>query len=730
VRREGGEVVEISSVLNITAGQIIDSLLAIPAFLPATFCTGYLAAWFTNLHGFRHRSLVERVFWSLPLSLAVSTIAAVLIGKFFSLGAVIVFFLASAALFLATFFWEHRRLRNSANKWTIGLRPLSGRALLLAIVWIAAVILFLVDFQSGPRLYSSLPIFDHGARVNWIESILRTGIPPANSLYSYKHAAPMRNYYFWYVLCAVVARMAHLPVRAVLISSCVWSGFVLVALIGLYLKHVLAVGVRLREQFLLCVFLLSVTGLDICVHLWDTLYLHQPLPGMLNVWSVGPIASWFNSLLWVPHHVASMACCMLAFLLAWMDGKDGERRPVASVVLIATALASAFGISIYVAFGFFIVMLAWAVWELAIERTPRPVVLMAIGGAGAVVLLLPYLWELTHNSSGIHGGSVFAFSLRETVPPAGLLASSFFQHLASGHSLAAQNLANLVLLGPGYFVEFGCYFAVFLIYLIPAWRGRAPFTHAYRSLLFIVAATILLISVLRSGVLDYNDFGIRAALIAQFVLLLLASQLITSWKEADIKRAEPASSTSAPGNTPQWLRSIFSFALIFGILGTCYQALMLRFTVPLVEAAHVWPVHEAGAGNLSHQAYISSIGYAQLDAAIPRRVVVQPNPTSPDPYWALVDQLDIDHQMAIASDKPWCGAELGGDPSGCPKMAADIDSLFSRATAEQARATCRQYGIQYLVARIYDPSWTDRTGWVWTLNPVVSEDEFRAVDCR
>ena len=63
-------------------------------------------------------------------------------------------------------------------------------------------------------------------------------------------------------------------------------------------------------------------------------------------------------------------------------------------------------------------------------------------------------------------------------------------------------------------------------------------------------------------------------------------------------------------------------------------------------------------------------------------------------------------------------------------MAADIDSLFSRATAEQARATCRQYGIQYLVARVYDPSWQDKTSWVWTLNPVVSEDEFRAVDCR
>jgi hypothetical protein len=81
-------------------------------------------------------------------------------------------------------------------------------------------------------------------------------------------------------------------------------------------------------------------------------------------------------------------------------------------------------------------------------------------------------------------------------------------------------------------------------------------------------------------------------------------------------------------------------------------------------------------------------------------------------------------------DQQGCGAELGGDPSGCPAMAAAIDSLFNGATAEQARKTCRQFGIQYLVTRVYDPAWNDKTGWVWTLPPVVPDDEFRALDCR
>jgi ABC-type multidrug transport system permease subunit len=98
---------------NITAMQIGESLLAIPAFLPATVCTGYVVGWFTNLHDFRQRSLVERIFWSLPLSVALSTISAVLIGKFLSLSAVVVFYAAASVLFLAILAREGFRLRRS-----------------------------------------------------------------------------------------------------------------------------------------------------------------------------------------------------------------------------------------------------------------------------------------------------------------------------------------------------------------------------------------------------------------------------------------------------------------------------------------------------------------------------------------------------------------------------------------------------------------------------------------
>ena len=693
-------------------------------------CTGYLAAWFINLHGFRQRSLVERVFWSVPLSVGISTIASVLSGKFLSLTAVVVFFVACAAAWLVVISREVFQLRRSGRKGNIGWRPFGGTAMMCAIIWAVAAVLMLVDFQSGHKLFMSNVIFDYAPRVSYVESVLHTGVPPANPLYWFRHASSMRYYYFWYVLCAAVARMSHLPARAVFIASCAWAGFVLAAITGLYLKHFLSAGVRLRKQFLVAIFLLSATGLDICVNFIDVLYFHHPMPGYLNVWTKGQITSWLVSILWDPHHVVSMACCMFAFLLAWLAGKDGARGRAVSVLIIAAALASAFGLSIYVTFAFFLLMLAWAVWQFAFERKPRPAFILAAGGACAIVLLIPYLLELMHTQSNIQGGSVFVFEVREMIPPDALLASHLFSGLAVSHPAAALNLVKLILLAPGYVVELGFSFAVFLIYLVPAWRKGVTLTPEHRALLVIAVASIPLLSFVRSGVLEGNDFGWRAALLLQYPLLLLASELLTGWRAAAVKPVPPAESGALHRGTPPWLRSIASFALILGVMGTFYQVLIMRFTLPVLEAAQHRDPSDIASNGLSHDAYIAYLGYAHLADSIPNTAIVQYNPAALSIFWTSVDWVGIDHQVAIAGDGAGCGSELGGDPTGCKPMAADIDALFRVGSAERARAVCGRYGIQYLVVRIYDPVWNDKSSWAWTLNPVVADEDFRALDCR
>jgi hypothetical protein len=329
----------------------------------------------------------------------------------------------------------------------------------------------------------------------------------------------------------------------------------------------------------------------------------------------------------------------------------------------------------------------------------------------------------------MQGGSVFAFSVRETIPPDALLASPLFHHLAIVHPHAARSLANLLLMPFGYAIELGFLFVVFLIYLVPAWRGHRPLTPAQRTLLIITIAIIPFTSLIRSGVLVINDFGIHSPLFMQFPLLLLASELLISWRYQARKSDLGLEQAGPVPRTPYILRSIVSLAIVIGILSTCYRALTLRFILPLSDL-NASSSHDPEVQGLSHKAYISYLGYAKLDAAVPHDAVVQFNATDSWVFWKNVDLGNIDHQVAIAGGAPSCGSELGGDPSGCPAMAAAILPLFKDATADQVRATCHDYGIGYLVTNVYDPVWNDKQSWVWTLSPVVADPEFRALDCR
>jgi hypothetical protein len=243
----------------------------------------------------------------------------------------------------------------------------------------------------------------------------------------------------------------------------------------------------------------------------------------------------------------------------------------------------------------------------------------------------------------------------------------------------------------------------------------------------IAVGTLVIVSVMRSAVLTSNDFGWRAVLLLQFPLLLFASEAMTGWRFVERKETVPADWAGLPRHTPHWLRSIAALALLVGVASTVAQALLLRFDIPLAEV-HLRTVHDPRAGELPHTLYISDRGYAELDRAIAGDAIVQANPAVAD-YERAADLLGIDHQMALAVDKPYCGAELGGDASACPGMAAAIDGLFQGASAEQARAVCHQYGIQYLVSRVYDPAWKDASGWVWTLPAVVQDEEFRVLGC-
>jgi len=722
------------SVPNITAEQIFTTLAATVAFVPVTICTGYLAAWLTDLHSFRRRPMVERLCWSVPLSIALSTIASVLVGRLASLKIAAILILLSALASFAVLLQEYLRLRGSSQKWLIGLRPVGVTILLLTICFIAFEIFSFVDFQSGERLYFSLAFYDIGPRTHWANSVLRTGIPPANPHYFYQHAANLRYYYFWLVDCAVVAKFSRLPMRSIVNAGCIWSGFALTALTGLYLKYFLEVGDRLRRQFYIATLLPAVGGFSLCISFWNMLVLRIPPPG--DVWYPGQIADLVSFPLFYPHHLVGMVCCMFAFLLAWISSRDANSFSVswaANIIFIGMALASAFGISVYTTFAFFLIIVCWSSWQIALHRAWRSSFQLFAGGSISFVLLFPYLREITHSDSKMSGSSPFVLSVRETIPPDRLA------HFISASSPAvARAVAKLILLLPGIALELGLYTIVLVVFLRAAWRGRllpsraeARLSRAHRTLLFMILVTLPITSFLRSAVISVNDFGIHSALFIQYPLLLLASEILIASK---LSQREPTSAAASSANMSliqpsRFLASVISLAILIGVLGSCYRVVVLRFLLPIADrgAASASNPHVAA---LPHKAFIANIGYGELNRRIPINAVVQYNPQDDWNFWKNVDYANVNRQTAIAGDGLWCGAELGGDPSGCPAMLADIPPLFRNATAQQALSACRKHSIQYLAVNIYDPVWHNPVSWVWKLNPIVADPEFRALDCR
>ena len=712
-------------MISITTRQLIEESIAVPAFIPLTVCTGYLAAWSANLFGFRTRSLVERFFWSVPLSISISTISCVLLGMFVSLTLASATLVLSALVLLTILAYEWRQLRLKSQAWRIGIHPLGGITAVFLVLWMVIIVASLVDIQSGQKLFMSLTIYDHAQRSNWAESILRTGIPPANPMYFFRQPAAMRYYYFWLVDCAAVAKYSCLSMRAILAGGCVWSVIALASIVGLYLKHFLEVGDRLRRQFVIALGFFAVTGLAFLVDLWNMFVLHLSFPG--EAWSLGQVQDWLSFFAAYPHHVVAAVCCLFAFLLAWLSANQ-HKQSAASVVFIAAALASSFGLSVYVAFAFFLVVILWTLWRVSVEHRMRGSLLLAAGGICALVLLIPYLRSLTHSESKMAGGSIFVPWVREMIPPGALLGVAPFRNLSLLHPQLAEALAKLVLLIPGYAIELGFYFVVLLIFLIPAWRGGSRLTPAQRTLVVLALATLPVMSFLRSAVINVNDFGMHSALFLQIPLVLLASELGMVWY---LEKRQTASAALPPGllHPPRWLRNIADLAIIIGIASTVFKAFNMRVSLPLLEA-NVPAAINSQAPELSRKAYIAHEGYSALNAAIPHDAVVQFNPAATIAWWPSADFLGVHHQIVTESDQLWCGSELGGDPTGCPAIIAAVHLLYQDASGSQARAVCSQYGMQYLVAYVYDPAWNDTNSWVWTLPPVVAQPKFRALDCR
>jgi len=713
---------------NFMLQDLFGTLVAVLAFAVVLYAPGYLVAYATDLFSFRQMEFADRSLWAIACSFSVVPIVSYLVGRGAGLAG-INWLLGASAVAVLLLWWK-----SSKSVWSRRDKRVTA---LLVCGWIAFVLLMLIDVQVGNKLYFSVVMADQSYRIAFTDAVVRSGIPPMNPLYLAGSPAPMRYYYFWYVLCAAVVKLAHVSSRQSFIASSIWAGFGLFVTVKLYTSHFFRWE---RKQRWIALGLLFMTGADLIPSLGNAI-LQPSWNGDIEWWSVDPISAWPDSLLWVPHHVASVLCCLLGFLFLWRTLQSPNQELVRrssrrwAIVLAAFAFASAFGLSIYVAFGFALLMIAWLV-RLAVLRHPERHALwqrVAVIALLSAVLLAPFVCEmacLPHavvtSGNSAPAPHMFSLSVRRMIDSGLLTGLPIFASWNQSHPVLLDQAIRLILLLPGLAMELGLYGAVLVLLLLAKRRQPMQTDEARDTSLFFTLCGLVMTLFISSSVMSNNDFGYRAVMLPQFFLLLLAADVLGSWRTGG--------SAYAIAQTPGRRRWIYSL-LILGVAGSIYGAFMLRAWLP-VETARV----QNGFSELPSDAFELRETFAALDRVAPKSAVIsfrlidqtldrKGEVMTPNEFYQRMLVMDSGRQILNAERD--CAFHFGGDPSQCATIQDATAQLYASPSpgAEWARDYCSRFGVQYLLLSHRDPDWSSESGWPVTLPSIAQQPGFRILQC-
>jgi hypothetical protein len=708
--------------------DISGSALGCLLFIPILLSPGYAAAWLSGVLGFRTLTAPWRLLISLPLSVAIGPIVIFLAGNVLADGnpsltsytewlPVYVFYGACFLIWMALLcgLGGHETL----PRWLAGLWRVPRVWRIIPAVWLLVAIGSLVNIEFDNRLYLSFSNFDHTTRAAITDAISRTGVRPLNPFYGLGSLAPLRYHYFWFLLCSLVTQMSGALVSSALVSSqqaiiasVVWCGWSLIAMAPLYLRFLHGQsGAALRRCSLVAVALFTVTGLDLIPLAIYSITVPEVFPEL--EWWNEQVASWYGSLIWVPHHVGALIACLIGFLVLWDAGTTRSlRRRIAGSSLAGIALASATGTSIYVALVFVIFLCVWFLVTLA-RRWWNHTSALLMTGVVSILLVRPYLHSLAGGTSPKPGTAAAAavssfvrFDVRQFNPLTDMTHGAAFTPL----KVAMMRLAVLPL---NYFLELGFFGIASIVFLIGLRKCR-PLRPGVIAGITMAAVSVLVCTFLRSGTLEGNDLGWRGFLPAQFIMLLWAAELMVQ----EGTRAEAVGRNFRSW----WLRSpVWAPLIVLGVLGTCYEVVMLRTYFVLNDADKVWPTMYAPDRSFGVRALELRRAYDALDQILPRTARVQSSPEHR--YFDFYFGLYSNRQTVLGDGA--CGAVFGGDPAPCPAALAEVSEIFDGGPDwETVRDTCRKLSIDALVVTDFDPAWGFQS-WAWQTTPVISEDHVR-----
>ncbi len=725
-------------------------------FAPFLVPPGYLLAQALDLNGFRSRSLSERLLWAVSLSTPLAILLTVFAGRHLSMAATSAVAWAGVAAWLAVLGWQGAtgRLRRSTNadRWTLW----AAAAMVAGALYTALATL---GITVGRKLYEGTYAGDWSVRIPLTAAAIHNALPIPTPFYAaFGATAPLRYYYYWYVLCGAAGRLGHLGARPVLAASSAWSGLALVAtlfLLGKYLfgwSSAPATGGSLRRLCVLSLAVSCVLGLDVLPAIAGLLLPHPKLFPELEWWrSQGDFSpSFHTAVLYAPHHTAGLACCMLGFLLLTLCAQRQSTavawRPLLTAAVCAGAcFAAAVGTSTYLTVVFAISCVLLAA-ERAWARDWRAVGAVALAGVVALPLSATYLHEILSGAGAslhrddlhVHHARFVALALRNlSLPWVELIQIRNAMHLPG----KTPFWVKLVFRGPLtlllYVVELGFFGAVLVRRGWLDLRKPATLSTAQHMqwVLFAGLATAALL-LTSAPVIGVNDLGRHAGLALRFVAVLWATPMV-----AEALRQPRFWPLHAGGSRHRTtMRLVYAAAL----LGLCTQVWQVA-----VQRSYFWLVDR---GTITHpfapfprfQQYGTRYfdlrqAFEAVDRAVAPGDHIQMNPAST--YWAAMTVYLERPVVAFDTD---CEAAFGGDLDKCHAAMPSVRGLFGGGkpaigpvqTFNAALVTpaafdhvCAEQHLAAVVASASDRVWHDRASWLWTRPALFENRSVRVVSC-
>ena len=690
------------------AADLRGSLLAILIFPLFVWAPGYVLGFAFNLFEFRSRSAPFRAIISLPLAFALCPILTYFVGRCGSVRVAQGLYLAVALALLALLVFHAtggRLRRRLPEGWVFFAVAISA--------WLLITLFYLVDLQTGDRLYYSTTSPDYSLRASLIHSVTVTGVPPQNPLFLPSPPAPLRYHYFWMMTCSLVNRLGSpwVSARHAEIGGAFWCGIGLMALLAACLRlFALDQEIPLARRLRTGVLLMAITGLDILpgtflLFLYALGQMDFVLPS-LECWN--EYVDWFlHSAIWAPHAIAALIAAITGFLLIWHGAsKNGWNGWARYGFPAGVAFASAAGTSIWVAFVFAVFLCVWMAICIG-KRWRRDTMAMAVAGIVCCALIFPFLHALgpgPTEGSPIHF-TVRAFSMTALVP--------IWPGMPGWLRLI---LVNGPLLPLNYALEFGFFFFVAGV----KWRRyRAGLDQPSRrdaACLTMLLTSALICTFLSSDVNGTNDLGWRGFLPAQFVLLVWAVDI---WPRRD--RLNFLSARR---------KRLLTACIVLGAAGTVYEIAIVRFYGMLADRGVVPPQRSMSPDRqFGKRNYAARAAYEWVRATTPETASLQYNPD--------VDQQETDAMLysdrRIVAAGRHCDVTYGGDPKLCGPVMARLERLYPAAgqpAGISLAEVCRDLPIDVIVAKDTDPVWSDPQSWVWSVKPVFANAYMRLFSCH